>query len=183
MNKSGPGGTALTVNIDAGDEYIPARRETLTCAPRWWILITDATAVSSTDDCSPCRLSRKNWLNVDCWSDPDDCWWPAGSESDYNCWSKRDEFISICTQTGYYNVRGWKCRRWRWCRAAMACVSPLLGLAPVPPLGQLLLVILLVVDFYQPQPYHMCLSSYFYCTNYQVPRKDDNIYDIYLCWW
>ena len=29
MNKSGPGGTALTVNIDAGDEYIPARRETL----------------------------------------------------------------------------------------------------------------------------------------------------------
>ena len=95
---------ALTVNIDAGDEYIPARRETLTCAPRWWILITDATAVSSTDDCSPCRLSRKNWLLVDCWSDPDDCWWPAGSESDYHCWSKRDEFISICTQTGYYDA-------------------------------------------------------------------------------
>ena len=81
------------------------------------------------------------------------------------------------------NVRGWKWWRWRWCRAAMACVSPLLGLAPVPPLGQLLLVILLVVDFYQPQPYHMCLRSYFYCTNYQVPRKDDNIYDIYPCRW
>ena len=34
MNKSGtPGGRrALTVNIDAGDEYILARRETLTCA-------------------------------------------------------------------------------------------------------------------------------------------------------
>ena len=93
MNKSGtPGGRrALTVNIDAGDEYILARRETLTCAAQpQWILITDATAVSSVGWLLPARrVSRKNWLIVD---HPKDCWWLAGLESDYNCWNKHDEY-------------------------------------------------------------------------------------------
>ena len=85
---------ALTVNIDgAGDEYIPARRETLTCAQQW-ILITDSCCSLISDDCSlaACRVSRKNWLIVD---HPLDCWWLGGLKSDYNRWNKHDEYAGI----------------------------------------------------------------------------------------